>query len=434
MKNTCLILTVLLLISCAGQKDTVRQALVPENVSNLTIQMQKQEIKDNPGLAEPHYRLALIYRELDSLALAITQLDTALQLEPGYLPAKIEKGALLLQAGQIKDGYLEWYRALKLDEDGEYVADIAGRLGRPFKIEALTDGNGMNAYAQYSPDGKKIAFQSNRTGNWDIFVMDVQSRGQLQLTKNPAQDEMPAFSPNSKVIAFSSTRDDTVHKERTEMNRNIYVVDLAGSKAVRIVETGADDWCPVFTNKNDELVLVSEKDDPRDVPFHQRLGDIYLKNLQQGTLLRLTQNEADDTAPSVSRNGKWIVFVSNRDGKFQLYRMDRLGKVTERILEFDGQCGAPDYSRNGKYIAFAAEKNGNFDIYMMTSAGTKLVQLTTHSAQDDYPRFSPDGRYILFHSDRTGSYQIYSIDLETPTERDDIIQLLEDKIGTIDES
>ncbi|MBN2010616.1 PD40 domain-containing protein [candidate division KSB1 bacterium] len=429
MKKLSYLVILIFLAGCGSSKKGLQEQLIPQNVSNFNIQMLKQEIRENPKDAEAHLKLGLIYREMDSLNTALTQIDTALQLNPNYSLARVEKGDLLIRTGHPHDGYAEWFRMLQTEEVEEFTHEIARRLGQPNQIIQLTNSNNNNAYGIYSYDGERIAFQSDRSGNWDIFLMDPDGKHQIQITTNPAHDEMPVFAPNGKVIAFTSTRDDKEHKERVDMNRNIYLMDIAGTVASRIVETGVDDWYPAFTNKNDELLLVSEKDDPREVSFEQRLSDIYMKDLSKGTLIRITQNESDDSAPASSPDGKWIVFISNRTGNFQIFRMDKLGKVFEQVVEFDGQCGSPHYSRDGKRIVFSADRNdGNYEIYTISVFGDKLTQFTNNSAQDGYPSFSPDGKRILFHSNRSGKYQLYAIELEILSPREDVIQLLEDKI------
>ena len=390
--------------------------------------MLQQELKDNPNDPQAHYQLGLAYADIDSNTIALNHYNSALSLDNTLNNVKIEKGTVLIKQGNLLEGYKEFYNILADIKGENYMSEIARRFGQPYKIHQLSSGDFNNAYANYSPNGKKIAFQSDRDGNWEIYLMDDDAVQDIKITKNSAHDEMPIFSPNGKVIIFTSTRDDNVNKERVNMKRNIYLADVNGGQAVCVLKSGYDDWYPAFTNKNNEIILVSEMDDPRDIDFNKRLSDIYYKDLEKGTILRLTQNEADDGSPSVSFNGKWIVFNSNRDGDFQIYQMDKNGSLVEKLTSIDGNCGAPHYSRDRKWITFFAEINGNYDVYMMPVSGNGLIKLTNNSAQDGYPSFSPDGKRVIFHSNRSGKYHIYYIDLESPIKQEELLTQLEAKI------
>jgi Tol biopolymer transport system component len=64
----------------------------------------------------------------------------------------------------------------------------------------------MNYWPVWSPDGKKIAFTSNRDGNYEIYVMNADGSEPQNLTNNPAQDNYATWSPDGKKIAFVSNR------------------------------------------------------------------------------------------------------------------------------------------------------------------------------------------------------------------------------------
>jgi len=70
----------------------------------------------------------------------------------------------------------------------------------------LTDGDGLDAHPAWSPDGKRIAFVSHRTGNNDIWLTNADGTGLRNLTAHPSQDTSPAWSPDGRRIAFVSTR------------------------------------------------------------------------------------------------------------------------------------------------------------------------------------------------------------------------------------
>ena len=418
---------IMLLIGCGATRKTVKESTLASPRTNLNFLLE--EVKENPKDPYVYYKLSKVYAEMDSIDYALVTVDTALGLDPNFNQAKLLRANLLLKKNRIKEGYTEYLAILKSDTGDEFVEEIRSNLGQPYPIYALTSSDYNNAFPCFSPDDRRIAFQSDRDGNWEIYLMDVDGAQAVRLTNNEAQDEMPVFGTENNIFAFTSTRDDSIHQGRLEKTRNIYVMDIVAGTAAPIEKSEADDWYPALVGKGDRLVFVSERDDLREVPFHEKWSDIYIQDLEKSTVLRLTQNEADDGSPSVVSNGKWLLFTSNRTGSYQVYRMDLKGNMVEQLTFLKGNCGAPHFSHDGKMITFFADVTGNFEIYMMDHTGTNLVQITNDQAQDSYPSFSMDKRKIIFQSNRTGKYQIYWIDLMNPLRHDDLVRNLEEKIA-----
>jgi len=425
-----LAISLVLLVACGGSQKGVKET--SDSISKQDrLAFVQQQVKENPQDPNAYLNLSKIYADLDSVDYALVTIDTALSIDPNFNKAKLVRAELLLKKNKIKDGYAEYLEILKSEKGDEYVTEIRTQLGQPYPIHQLTRGDYNNAFPCFSPDDKKIIFQSDRDNNWQIYLIDADGAQEVRLTNNKHQDEMPVYGSSDNIIAFTSTRDDSVHKNRLNKNRNIYLMDMITSSVARAVEHDADDWYPALVEKGEQLVFVSEMDDQRDVPFHEKWSDIYIKDFAKSTTLRLTQNEADDGSPSVSSNGKFITFTSNVTGTYQVYRMNIKGGLVEQLTFLDGNCGSPHFSHDGKKIVFFADNGDNYNIYMMNNTGRNLEQLTNDATQDSYPTFSSDKRKILFHSNRSGKYQIYWIDLMTPLTQDDLVRELEQKLASI---
>lgn len=114
-----------------------------------------------------------------------------------------------------------------------YVVDVAsGRLAR------VSTDSGVPPWPVWSPDGKRIAFTSNRDGNDEIYVMDADGSNVKRLTNNDAEDEWPTWSPDSKKLTFQSFRDG---------NWEIYVMNADGSGQRNISKNSAADWEPSWS-------------------------------------------------------------------------------------------------------------------------------------------------------------------------------------------
>jgi dipeptidyl aminopeptidase/acylaminoacyl peptidase len=106
----------------------------------------------------------------------------------------------------------------------------------------LTSTPYLEFYPEWSPDGTKIAFTSNREGsdNFEIYVMNADGSGQTNISNNPAYDALPNWSPDGTKIAFESTRHDTLSGRP-----DIYVMNADdGSNPIRLTTHPAHDEAP----------------------------------------------------------------------------------------------------------------------------------------------------------------------------------------------
>jgi uncharacterized repeat protein (TIGR01451 family) len=195
------------------------------------------------------------------------------------------------------------------------------------------DGSGLVGLTQHgsdtspawSPDGRKIAFVSNRDGNREIYVMNADGSGQTRLTNDPAQDDMPAWSPDGKSIAFSSNRDG---------HYQLYLMRPDGSGQTRLTDNTADDLFPDWSPDGQRIAFDSNRDGNRN---------IYVMNVDGSGQTRLTDNTADDGDPSWSPDGQQIVFASQRSGNWELYMMDADGSHLTRLTFSWDTNWAPDW-------------------------------------------------------------------------------------------
>jgi len=116
---------------------------------------------------------------------------------------------------------------------------------------------------------------------------------------------------------------------------------------------------------------------------------------------------------SVSPDGKWLVFDSNRSGNQDIYKMPVSGGELEKLTTHPSDDFIPSWSPDGKEIVFYSFRKGNRDIHLMTADGRSIRQLTDDPAQERYPDWSPDGKEIVFYSDKTGRQELYVISRES---------------------
>ena len=236
----------------------------------------------------------------------------------------------------------------------------------------------------------KIAFESDRAGNEQIYSMNADGTGLARLTTTSASDMAARWSPDGQTIAFQSNRDG---------DWEVYVMAADGSYQVDLSQARGDDFLPAWSP--DGSLLAFTKADSGDN------WEIYLMNTDGTGQTRLTSDPAKDGAPAWSPDGSKIAFFSDRDGNWEIYVMNADGTGETRLTSNPATDGAPDWSPDGSRIAFFSDRDGNNEIYVMNADGTGQTRLTNDPAKNGGPAWSPDGSRIAFTSDRDGNSEIY---------------------------
>src|SRR6266702_4540743 len=259
--------------------------------------------------------------------------------------------------------------AFHSNRSGNYEIYVMTRGGAP--LVRLTNTTAANGQPSWSPDGAKLAFMSDRDGNSEIYVMNADGTNQIRLTNNAATDDWPAWSPDGTKLAFVSDRDG---------NSEIYVMNADGTNQIRLTNNAAtDDW-PAWSPDGTKLAFVSDRD-----------GDyeIYVMNADGTNLVRLTNNPALDEFPAWSPDGTKLAFVSDRDANYEIYVMNADGTNLVRLTNNPALDEFPAWSRDGSKILFTSLRNGNSDLFIMNPDGTGVTAITGNPATDEDGDWKP---------------------------------------------
>ncbi|MBP6184676.1 MAG: PD40 domain-containing protein [Saprospiraceae bacterium] len=195
-----------------------------------------------------------------------------------------------------------------------FISDLKGNI-----TKQLTNTKGYDAEATVSPKGDKIIFTSDRSGDLELYTMNIDGSGLKQITSDLGYDGGAFFSPDGTKIVWRASRPTTPEdvKEYKELlkqglveptDMEVFVANADGTNVVQVTKLGKANWCPFFHPSGEKIVFASNHASERGFPFN-----LYLINLDGSGLERITADDAFSAFPVFSNNGKYLAFSSNRN-------------------------------------------------------------------------------------------------------------------------
>ena len=212
--------------------------------------------------------------------------------------------------------------------------------------------------------------------------------------QNPIIDTLSVSNPLADVI----TGDEDINDEQTGM-------DSTGSNSSAI--------SPVIAEQIDlEGIIVFSMADGIN-------NSLFLYHPQYMTYKRITNPASDDIEPAINPNGSTIAFSSKRNGYWDIYLLNMSDGSLQKLTDSPEYEGHPSWSPDGKWIVYEKYANQNFDIYLqnMDDLAETPLNLTQSEFNEFSASWSPEGRLLTFISDADGSNDVWVADLNSTDQR-----------------
>ncbi len=279
-------------------------------------------------------------------------------------------------------------------------------------LTLLAFGNGCSGDAGNNGSLAEIAFYSNRDGNAEIYLMNADGRNQRRITDTSTNERCPAWSPDGKMLAFTSDEvDENPGDCFPDCRTEVFVMNADGTGRRQLTSIGLSVSHPSWSPNGEQIAFSAKTEED---------FEIFVTNVDGSGLRQMSDNDFDEKYPVWSPDGSRIALYDVVNDNYGISVMDADGGNRRVLLNTPDWDLFPQWSPDGSKIVFFANHGiplNHRNVYVMDADGSNVIQLTDTKAVDEDGTWSPDGKEIAFQSSRDGNYEIYVMNADGSNQR-----------------
>ncbi|MDR0833908.1 MAG: peptidase S41 [Candidatus Symbiothrix sp.] len=366
-----------------------------------------------------------------------------------------------------------WLRYPSISPDGQQIAfsykgDIFTVPTAGGQARQITMHEAYDYLPVWSPDSKKIAFASNRFGNFDVYTVSATGGTPERLTTHSANESPYSFTPDGKFVVFGAKIQVPASSAAfpSNVNTELYKVAVTGGRPELVLATSIEDLS--FSADGKTMIYQDKKGNEDKWRKHHTSSvtkDLWQYDFATKQFTQLIDKPGEDRNPVFSPDNSHVYFLSERSGTFnvwtfpltdpaqtkqvttfktnpvrflsiakngtlcfaydgEIYTLATNGKpskvsvsITEEAKKNDLEtisrgASARAISADGKQVASVLRG----EIFVSSTDYKYTKRITNTASRDDHPNFSPDGKSLIYASERTGTWNLY---IATPARKEE---------------